>query len=71
MLVEGGMTPAHAVRSATLDAARVLERTENPGYGSIQAGKIADLVVLNADPIADINNTIKIDRVMRAGKWVQ
>lgn len=71
MFVEAGMTPAHALRAATLDAARVLERTENPSYGSIQAGKIADLVVLNADPIADINNTIKIDRVMRAGKWVQ
>jgi hypothetical protein len=27
--------------------------------------------VLNADPVADINNTIKIDRVMRAGQWVQ
>jgi imidazolonepropionase-like amidohydrolase len=71
MFVEAGMPPAHAVRAATLDAARVLERTENPSYGSIQAGKIADLVVLNADPIADINNTIKIDRVMRAGRWVQ
>lgn len=71
MFVEAGMTPAHALRAATLDAARVLERTENPSYGSIQAGKIADLVVLAADPIADINNTIKIDRVMRAGRWVQ
>jgi imidazolonepropionase-like amidohydrolase len=71
MLVEAGMTPEKALRAATLDAARVLERTENPAYGSIQTGKIADLVLLNADPIADINNTIKIDRVMRAGKWVQ
>ena len=71
MFVEAGMTPVNALRAATLDSARVLERTENPSYGSIQAGKIADLVVLNADPVADINNTIKIDRVMRAGRWVQ
>jgi imidazolonepropionase-like amidohydrolase len=70
MFVEAGMAPAAAVRAATLDAARVLERTEDPAYGSIRAGKIADLVVLNADPIADINNTIKIDRVMKAGRWV-
>ncbi len=70
MFVEAGMTPAAALRAATLDAARVLERTEDPAYGSIRAGKIADLVVLNADPIVDINNTIKIDRVMKAGKWV-
>ncbi len=71
MFVEAGMTPEKALRAATLDAARVLERTENPSYGSIEAGKIADLVMLNADPVADINNTIKIDRVMRAGKWVE
>jgi imidazolonepropionase-like amidohydrolase len=71
MFVEAGMAPAKALQAATLDAARVLERTENPTYGSLQAGKIADLVVLNGDPLADINNTIKIDRVMRAGRWVQ
>lgn len=70
MFVEAGMAPAVAVRAATLDAARVLERTEDPSYGSIRAGKIADLVVLDADPIADINNSVKIDRVMRAGQWV-
>lgn len=70
MFVEAGMAPAAAVRAATLDAARVLERTEDPSYGSIRAGKIADLVVLDADPIADINNSVKIDRVMRAGQWV-
>jgi imidazolonepropionase-like amidohydrolase len=70
MFVEAGMSPLAALRAATLDAARVLERTEDPSYGSIQAGKFAELVVLNADPVADINNTIKIDRVMKAGKWV-
>jgi imidazolonepropionase-like amidohydrolase len=70
MFVEAGLTPMVALRAATLDAARVLERTENPAYGSIQAGKIADIVLLDADPLADINNTIKIHRVMRAGKWV-
>jgi hypothetical protein len=31
----------------------------------------ADLLLLDADPIADINNTIRINRVMRAGRWVQ
>jgi len=64
------VAPLAALRAATLDAARVLERTEDPSYGSIRAGKIADLVVLNGDPLADINNTIKIDRVMKAGIWV-
>jgi imidazolonepropionase-like amidohydrolase len=70
MFVEAGMSPVAAIRAATLDAARVLERTEDPSYGSIRAGKIADIVMLKADPIADINNTIQIDRVMKAGTWV-
>ena len=70
MFVEAGMSPLAAIRAATLDAARVLERTDNPSYGAIGAGKIADLVVLNGDPLADINDPIKIDRVMKAGAWV-
>ena len=71
MFVEAGVAPLAALRDATLDAARVLERTETPSYGSIQGGKVADLVLLDGDPTADINNIDKISKVMRAGKWVQ
>jgi imidazolonepropionase-like amidohydrolase len=71
MYVEAGMSPLAAIRAATLDAARVLTRSEDPEYGSIRAGKVADLLLLDADPTVDINNTIKISRVMRAGHWVQ
>jgi imidazolonepropionase-like amidohydrolase len=46
-------------------------RTEDPEFGSIRVGKIADLVLLDADPMADINNTIRIVSVMRAGQWVR
>jgi imidazolonepropionase-like amidohydrolase len=70
LFVEAGVPVVAAIRDATLEAARVLERTENPGYGSVQAGKTADLVLLDADPTADIHNIDKISRVMRAGKWV-
>jgi imidazolonepropionase-like amidohydrolase len=70
MLVEAGMSPLAALRAATLDAARVITRTEDPDYGSVRAGKAADLLLLDADPIVDINNTIKIGRVMRAGRWI-
>ena len=70
LFVEAGVPPIAAIRDATLDAARVLERTENPTYGAIQAGKVADLVILDGDPTADIYNIDKINRVMRAGKWV-
>lgn len=71
MFVEAGLSPLVAIRAATLDAARVLTRTEDPEYGSVRAGKIADLLLLDADPSADIHNTIKIGRVMRAGQWIQ
>jgi len=71
MFVEAGMPPLAAIRAATLDAARVLTRSEDPEYGSIRAGKSADLVLLDADPLVDIHNTIKIGKVMRAGRWVE
>jgi imidazolonepropionase-like amidohydrolase len=71
MHVEAGMSALAAIRSATLDAARVITHSEDPDYGSLRAGKAADLVLLDADPTVDINNSIKIARVMRAGRWVQ
>jgi imidazolonepropionase-like amidohydrolase len=70
LFVDAGMSPLAAIRAATLDAARVITRTEDPEYGSIRAGKAADLVLLDADPTVDVNNTIRIHRVMRAGRWV-
>jgi imidazolonepropionase-like amidohydrolase len=71
MYAEAGMSPLAAIRAATLDAARTITHSEDPEYGSIQAGKAADLLLLDADPTVDINNTIKISKVMRAGHWVR
>jgi len=70
MFVEAGMPPLAAIRAATLDAARVITRSEDPEYGSIRAGKAADLLLLDADPTVDINRTIGISKVMRAGQFV-
>lgn len=70
MYVDAGLSPLSAIRAATLDAARVLTRSEDPEYGIIRAGKVADLLLLEADPTKDIGNTIRIGRVMRAGRWV-
>ena len=41
-----------------------------PDFGTLVPGKVADLVVLDADPLVDIRNTQKINRVMRLGKWL-
>ena len=71
ILVEAGLTPIAAIRAATLDAARVLTRKMDPEYGSIAAGKVADLVLLDADPTVDVHNLHRISKVMRGGKWVE
>ena len=39
-------------------------------FGTLEVGKIADLILLDADPLADIRNTLAIDRVMQRGEWV-
>ena len=70
LFVEAGLSPMAAIRAATFDAAKVLTRSDDPEYGAIRAGKAADLLLLSADPLADIANTMKIDSVMRAGRWV-
>ena len=71
LYVEAGLSPLAAIRAATLDAARVLTRSEDPEYGVIREGKAADLLLLDADPTVDIKNSITIYKVMRAGQWVQ
>ena len=65
LLVEAGLGPAAALAAATRDAARFLDAT---AWGTIAAGKMADLVLLNADPFADIANTKKISHVVLRGR---
>jgi imidazolonepropionase-like amidohydrolase len=66
-LVAAGLTPREALESATIAPARYLGWDES--MGSIQKGKVADLVLLDADPIADIRNTRKIAGVVARGKY--
>ena len=66
LLVRAGMTPLEAIQTATLNPARFLglEATQ----GTIQKGKLADLILLNANPLIDIQNTQKIDAVILKGR---
>ena len=64
--VRGGMTPVEALGAGTIEAARSLGMARD--IGSLEAGKLADLVVLDADPTADIRNSDKVARVMLGGR---
>ncbi len=65
LLVQAGIPEATVLKAATLENAAILRQDDR--LGSIEAGKFADLVVLDADPLADITNTRRIDRVVRGG----
>ena len=65
LLVGSGLPPAAALTAATLNNARALNQAEC--LGSIEAGKLADVVILEANPLEDIRNTRKIFRVIRSG----
>ncbi|MCC6479305.1 MAG: PD40 domain-containing protein [Sphingomonadaceae bacterium] len=64
--VRGGMTPVEALRAGTIESARSLGYDKD--VGSLEAGKLADLVVLDADPTADIRNSEHITKVMINGR---
>lgn len=70
LYVEAGLTPMDAIVAATATGAGQMPPLGEADFGTLEAGQIADLVVLNADPLADIRNTLEIDRVMRLGEWV-
>jgi hypothetical protein len=71
LYVEAGLTPMQALVAATATGAGQMPPVGEADFGSLQAGMVADLVVLNADPLLDIQNTLEIDRVMRLGEWVE
>jgi Tol biopolymer transport system component/imidazolonepropionase-like amidohydrolase len=64
--VEGGMPPLEALKAATLGGAEALGIQQD--VGTIEAGKIADLIVLNADPRGDVHRTTDVFRVIKNGR---
>jgi imidazolonepropionase-like amidohydrolase len=66
--VSAGLTPMQAISAATASAARILG-AEND-LGTVEVGKWADLVILDADPLVDIRNTRRIWQVMHYGRLV-
>lgn len=68
LLVGAGIPPLDVIRIATLNSALYLGKEKD--LGSIEEGKVADLVLLEADPTADINNAKKIELVVKGGKMI-
>lgn len=66
LLAQAGLTPAQVLQAATINAARALKKDAD--LGSIETGKLADLVILGASPLVDIRHAAKIDGVMIGGR---
>ncbi len=64
----GAMTPHDALRAATLEGARYLGLDGQ--LGSVEVGKLADLLILNADPLKDLHATTDIHAVVKNGEWL-
>lgn len=74
LFVEAGLTPMQALQSATLWSVSMLAGKNgalgNPRLGSLVPRNFADLVILTANPLENISNTQKIERVMKGGKFI-
>jgi len=68
LIVGGGVPAADAIVMATRNAARFLGKLEE--LGTVEAGKLADVVLLDADPTVDINNAKKISIVIKNGRVI-
>ncbi|HEV2145833.1 MAG TPA: amidohydrolase family protein [Longimicrobiaceae bacterium] len=68
-MVEAGLTPMEVLVASTRNGARAMGRTD---FGTLEPGKLADLVVLDADPLADIGNLRRVALVARGGEvWTR
>ncbi|GGG11928.1 amidohydrolase [Paenibacillus albidus] len=69
LLVKSGLTPLQALQTATLNPAKYLDREHE--LGTVEEGKLADLVLLAANPLKDIRNTTAISAVILDGKLME
>ena len=65
-MTQAGLTPLQVLRSATSTGAKAVGMERR--VGTLAPGKLADLVVLDADPLADVTNLSRIHRVIKDGK---
>lgn len=68
MLVDAGLSPYEAIEAGTRNAAEAMGRSDE--FGTIEAGKRADLILLEANPLLDVSNVQKRAGVMVRGRWL-
>ena len=68
IFVQAGLTPGEALKTATYNPAKFLGMLDR--LGTVEKGKLADLVLLDANPLEDIHNTQKIRAVMLNGRYM-
>jgi imidazolonepropionase-like amidohydrolase len=66
IMTQAGLTPLQVLRSATSNGAKAMGMERE--IGALAPGRLADLVILDADPLADVMNLSKIHRVIKDGK---
>jgi imidazolonepropionase-like amidohydrolase len=66
--VQAGLSPFEALKTATVNSAKFMRREKD--LGTIETGKLADLILLNANPLTDISNTRKINAVVANGRYL-
>jgi imidazolonepropionase-like amidohydrolase len=68
LLVEAGLSPMDAIVAATRNGALALRKGDE--LGTVEPGRLADLMLVSANPLEDVRNLRKIDRLMLNGEWV-
>jgi imidazolonepropionase-like amidohydrolase len=68
-MVKFGMTPAQAIRAATVTAAELLGMQDS--LGTVESGKFADIVAVPGDPLGDVSMMEKVEFVMKGGVVVK
>jgi imidazolonepropionase-like amidohydrolase len=66
LYVEAGLTPLQAIQAATIVPAQVMKLDKQ--YGSLKAGKQADLIIIDGDPLSQIRNIRKVWKVIKEGE---
>lgn len=69
LMQKAGLTPREILKTATINGAKFMGRSDE--LGSVEPGKLADLLVLNSNPLEDIHNTADLHRLVKSGRMFQ